>query len=106
LWVMGDHRSASADSRAHTSDPGNGTIPLQSVVGRAFIVIWPPNRIGLLSPPPAFEKVESAPAASGEAAEVGKTAEGGTTVELGKTAGPEKPEPAAQAPAHAEEGTR
>lgn len=41
LFVLGDHRSDSGDSRYHSTDPGNGTIPENQVVGRAFIVIWP-----------------------------------------------------------------
>ena len=36
LWVMGDHRSNSRDSRAHLGDPGTGTIPVDDVIGRAF----------------------------------------------------------------------
>ena len=43
IWVMGDHRSASADSRFHTDDIYKGMVPLKDVVGRAFIVVWPFN---------------------------------------------------------------
>ena len=45
LWVMGDHRSASADSRSHMGDPGGGFVPESSVVGRAMTVVWPVSRI-------------------------------------------------------------
>ena len=45
LWVMGDHRSASADSRSHMGDPGGGFVPESSVVGRATTVVWPISRI-------------------------------------------------------------
>lgn len=45
LWVMGDHRSASADSRSHMGDPGGGFVPEPSVVGRAMTVVWPVSRI-------------------------------------------------------------
>ena len=45
LWVTGDHRSASADSRVHLGDPGGGFVPEDSVVGRAMTVVWPLNRI-------------------------------------------------------------
>ncbi len=45
LWVMGDHRSASADSRSHMCDPGGGFVPESSVVGRAMAVVWPISRI-------------------------------------------------------------
>jgi signal peptidase I len=44
LWVMGDHRDQSADSRAHIADPDQGTIPTDDVVGKAFVVVWPPSR--------------------------------------------------------------
>ena len=35
IWVMGDHRGASADSRFHTDDVNKGMVPLTKVVGRA-----------------------------------------------------------------------
>ncbi|MET9021217.1 signal peptidase I [Actinopolymorpha sp. NPDC004070] len=54
LWVMGDHRSASADSRSHLGDPGGGTIPVDHVVGRAFVIVWPLNRVDLLTRPGAY----------------------------------------------------
>lgn len=44
LWVMGDHRSASADSRAHLGDPGGGFVPVDQVLGKVFVIIWPPSR--------------------------------------------------------------
>ena len=46
LWVMGDHRNASEDSRLiHPS-----TVPESDVIGRAFVIIWPPSRWTFLSP--------------------------------------------------------
>lgn len=41
IWVMGDHRSASADSRYHTDDINKGMVPVSTVVGRVVAVIWP-----------------------------------------------------------------
>ncbi len=41
IWVMGDHRGASADSRFHTDDIHKGMVPLSDVVGRAEFVVWP-----------------------------------------------------------------
>jgi signal peptidase I len=48
LWVMGDHRGASSDSRA------NGTIPIDRVIGRAFVVVWPLTRAKTLRVPSTF----------------------------------------------------
>lgn len=56
LWVMGDHRAASADSRAHIMDPGHGTIPVNEVVGRAFVIIWPLSRLDTLGVPSTFHQ--------------------------------------------------
>jgi signal peptidase I len=41
LWVMGDHRSASADSRYHQEDINKGFVPLSRVTGRVVAIIWP-----------------------------------------------------------------
>ncbi len=48
LWVMGDNRSNSADSRAHMGDPGGGFVPIDDVVGRAVLTMWPLDRLGYL----------------------------------------------------------
>ncbi|WSG37921.1 signal peptidase I [Dactylosporangium sp. NBC_01737] len=56
LFVMGDHRSASADSRAHLN-AGNGTVPVDRVVGRAFVTSWPLSRWRSLSVPATFAAV-------------------------------------------------
>lgn len=54
LWVMGDNRGASDDSRSHQGDPGSGTIPENKVVGRAFFIAWPPSRWRIISNPAFF----------------------------------------------------
>lgn len=46
LWVMGDHRSDSLDSRAHLGDPGGGTVPVDDVIGRVLGIVWPLARFG------------------------------------------------------------
>jgi len=56
LWVMGDHRSVSRDSTKHMSDPGGGAIPEDDVVGRAFVRLWPLDRVGRLSVPETFQR--------------------------------------------------
>lgn len=58
LWVMGDHREVSADSRLHMTDPGNGTISQDQVVGRAFVLVWPLSRWSTLSVPGTFKTKE------------------------------------------------
>jgi len=58
LWVMGDHRSASADSRAHMGEPGGGFVPVDKVIGRAFAVVWPFSNAQILEIPATFEQPE------------------------------------------------
>jgi signal peptidase I len=78
LWVMGDHRGDSADSRYHTSDPGGGAIPENEVVGRAFLIIWPPSQLRDLPIPSTFSQaaLHAGPAGAAMigAADVGGTA--------------------------------
>jgi signal peptidase I len=73
LWVMGDHRSNSADSRYHCT-PGGGestsddtdcdataaTVPDGDVIGKAFVIAWPPSRWRTLGTPSTFESTTSA----------------------------------------------
>ncbi|MSO26633.1 MAG: signal peptidase I [Candidatus Nanopelagicales bacterium] len=57
LWLMGDHRSNSADSRYHLGDPGGGMVPQSRVVGRVMSVLWPLNRIQSIPIPETFAQV-------------------------------------------------
>lgn len=57
VWLMGDHRSVSADSRAHLGDPGGGMVRLDDVVGRAAMIYWPPNRVGILRAPAFLDRI-------------------------------------------------
>ncbi|MDZ7577237.1 MAG: signal peptidase I [Candidatus Nanopelagicales bacterium] len=59
LWVLGDHRGASADSRAHMGEPGGGFVPTDRVLGKAFAIIWPLSRAQLLSTPQWAEQMNS-----------------------------------------------
>ncbi len=54
LWVMGDHRLISSDSRYHGDDPGDGTIPENAVIGRVFLVVWPPAQLREVPIPATF----------------------------------------------------
>jgi signal peptidase I len=56
LWVMGDHRAESGDSRFHQQDAGRGFVPVQDVAGRAFAIIWPLDRAGSLDRPKTFDQ--------------------------------------------------
>jgi signal peptidase I len=46
LWVLGDNRDSSRDSRYNQEQPGKGFVPLDNVVGRAFLITWPIGRFG------------------------------------------------------------
>nr|WP_307806987.1 signal peptidase I [Naasia sp. SYSU D00057] len=61
LWVMGDNRYNSRDSRYNTDKPGDGFVPIDNVVGRAFVVSWPLDRWGWLDDyPDTFRGVDEA----------------------------------------------
>ena len=55
LWVMGDHRGSSSDSRFHIDDENSGTVPQDKVIGRAFVIVWPLDRATVLSVPETFD---------------------------------------------------
>jgi signal peptidase I len=76
LWVMGDHRLVSYDSRGHMGYPGGGSIPESGVLGRAFVIIWPPSQWGFLNIPATFEQpqLNASTAAGGNAAAGGSSA--------------------------------
>ena len=91
LWVEGDHRAVSYDSRGHTGDPGGGTIPESAVLGRAFVIIWPPSRWGFLNIPATFEQPQlndSNAAAGGSTAALVAAMDNGTPVQAAGSALP------------------
>jgi signal peptidase I len=57
IWVMGDHRSDSADSRAHLGDPGGGMVHVDDVIGRAAMLYWPPSRAGIIAAPDSLKGI-------------------------------------------------
>ncbi|MGA5822558.1 signal peptidase I [Kitasatospora sp. NPDC094028] len=56
IWVMGDHRSNSLDSRYHQDQPGGGSVPVDNVIGRAFVVAWPVSHWSTLPVPDTFDQ--------------------------------------------------
>jgi signal peptidase I len=64
LWVMGDNRSNSEDSRFHGDLPGGGTVPVGDVVGKVWAIVWPVDRMARLHEPETFKN--PALAASGD----------------------------------------
>ncbi|EST39175.1 hypothetical protein N566_03455 [Streptomycetaceae bacterium MP113-05] len=71
VFVMGDHRGNSADSRYHLDSAGRGTVPEKLIVGRAVVVAWPVGHWQRLSENDTFAAVpeSSGTKASAQAAE-------------------------------------
>ncbi|WP_181796330.1 signal peptidase I [Streptomyces sp. WELS2] len=65
LFVLGDHRSDSSDSRDHLGSPGGGMIPVGDVIGRADWILWPYRHWTHLTRPSAYARVPDAPAEGG-----------------------------------------
>jgi signal peptidase I len=78
MFVLGDHRALSADSRYHLDDGHNGTVSLHLVVGRAFAIAWPTGHWRRLQEPRTFASV---PGHAGTKTALGApaTADGGVT---------------------------
>ena len=71
LWVMGDHRNDSADSRYHCGPspqprviPTTSTVPIDDVIGKAFVIAWPLSRWRTLGTPSTFTTPAGASSAS------------------------------------------
>ncbi|GGS11145.1 hypothetical protein GCM10010252_58070 [Streptomyces aureoverticillatus] len=67
LFVMGDHRSDSADSRFHRNEKFSGTVSEDEVVGRALVIAWPFGHWRKLEEPDTYASVPDAPSGSASA---------------------------------------
>jgi signal peptidase I len=56
LWMMGDNRGNSEDSRYHQELPGKGTVPVDRVVGKVWAIVWPVGRLDRVERPETFEQ--------------------------------------------------
>ncbi|HSP59822.1 MAG TPA: signal peptidase I [Ornithinimicrobium sp.] len=57
VWLMGDHRSNSRDSRAHDGGDGQGSVPTDNVVGQAFVLLYPFDHATWFSVPDTYADV-------------------------------------------------
>ncbi len=60
LWMMGDNRGFSYDSRGHMGGPGGGYVDQDLVVGKVFSLIWPYNRADIITRPSTFDAIPDA----------------------------------------------
>ncbi|MDA5144505.1 signal peptidase I [Streptomyces sp. AD681] len=65
LFVLGDHRADSSDSRDHLGSPGGGMVPLDDVIGRADWIVWPVGHATRIERPDAYARVPDAEADAG-----------------------------------------
>ncbi|MFF7884331.1 signal peptidase I [Streptomyces sp. NPDC007896] len=65
LFLLGDHRSDSSDSRDHLGSPGGGMIPVGDVIGRADWIAWPAGHWTRLERAAAYARVPTADGAHG-----------------------------------------
>lgn len=65
LFLLGDHRARSSDSRDHLGSPGGGMVPVEDVVGRADWIVWPYGHWTRIERPGAYAHVPAAEAAHG-----------------------------------------
>ncbi|HEU0127130.1 MAG TPA: signal peptidase I [Pseudonocardiaceae bacterium] len=65
LWMMGDNRNNSADSRRHVGDEWSGTVPLDHVIGKARLIVLPPARWRSIATPDPQQVVAHQPVARG-----------------------------------------
>jgi signal peptidase I len=83
IWVMGDHRNDSLDSRYHQDQPLGGAVPDSDVVGRAIVVAWPISHWKTLPIPSTFHQAGITNQAAGASGAVGALGVAGSPAALG-----------------------
>jgi signal peptidase I len=84
LWLLGDHRSRSADARRHQDDERGGMVPADRVIGRAFVLVWPLKRATVFDTPATFDRPSLD--ARGQGAPAGQEAPAGQDAPAASTA--------------------
>ena len=59
VWVLGDNRTNSQDSRFHLDDVGQGAVPLDNVVGKVWAIVWPGDRMNVLDRPETYDEIDA-----------------------------------------------
>lgn len=59
VWVLGDNRTNSQDSRFHLDDLGQGAVPLDNVVGKVWAIVWPGDRMNVLDRPDTYDEIDA-----------------------------------------------
>ncbi|MFC0600775.1 signal peptidase I [Streptomyces palmae] len=109
LFLLGDHRSDSVDSREHLADAGHGTVPRSAVDARVDATVWPTESLGMLPRPSGFDALPGGTSEPGPLTPLTVAVVSGAVLILGGSAyGPiarlatrrRKPAPAATEAAH------
>ncbi|MBU6532730.1 signal peptidase I [Streptomyces sp. A108] len=87
LFVLGDHRSGSSDSRDHLGSPGGGMIPVDRLIGRADWIVWPVGHATHLDRPDAYARVPDAEAGTQTGTGAGARAGTGAGTQAGEGEG-------------------
>lgn len=58
VWVLGDNRTNSQDSRFHLDDLGQGAVPLDNVVGKVWAIVWPGDRMNIVDRPETYDEID------------------------------------------------
>ena len=86
LFMMGDHRDESLDSRVHMGDGNHGAVPRESVDARVDSVVWPVHGAGMMKPATNFESLPGGISRPGPLPLIGAAIAAGAVLVLGGAA--------------------